>query len=313
MEELIKGTTAYKIFCREAEAGRLAHAYMLSFEDAAYLRDALKIFALRFFGAEDGERPGGQILRETFPDCRIYPEQGKKFNAEAAVALIEDCAMKPSAGDKKLYVISSFDECSAIVQNKLLKVIEEPPAGVSFLLGAAALPPVLPTILSRVRLLEIPLFSAGQIFSALERRFPHGALNREAAEGCGGVLSAAEALAGGRFTEIHSAALELLSATDEGEAGLLSLKYGDSKYKKEILSEVQRLCLSAACAGVSGKTNGAEGALVSRWGVPALIRGAEIFGESMRDLKFNAYFSALLCGAMFKLIEEKNKWQKLSE
>ena len=119
MEQLIKGTTAYKIFCREAEAGRLAHAYMLSFEDAAYLRDALKIFALRFFGAEDGERPGGQILRETFPDCRIYPEQGKKFNAEAAVALIEDCAMKPSAGDKKLYVISSFDECSAIVQNKL--------------------------------------------------------------------------------------------------------------------------------------------------------------------------------------------------
>ena len=40
MEQLIKGSTAYKIFCREAEAGRLAHAYMLSFNDPANLRRA---------------------------------------------------------------------------------------------------------------------------------------------------------------------------------------------------------------------------------------------------------------------------------
>ena len=163
MEALIGQTTAYKIFCREAEAGRLAHAYMLCFEDADFLRDALKIFALRFFGTDAGERLGGQILREAYPDCRIYPEQGKKFNAEAAVALIEDCAMRPSAGDKKLYVISSFEDCSAVVQNKLLKVVEEPPDGVSFLLGATTLSPVLPTILSRVRLLEVPPFTSEQI------------------------------------------------------------------------------------------------------------------------------------------------------
>ena len=63
-------------------------------------------------------------------------------------ALIEDCAMRPSAGDKKLYVISSFEDCSAVVQNKLLKVVEEPPDGVSFLLGATTLSPVLPTMYS---------------------------------------------------------------------------------------------------------------------------------------------------------------------
>ena len=88
MEILIKNSSAYKIFCREAEAGRLAHAYMLSFEDSAYLRDALKIFALRYFSVSAEDKAGGQILREAFPDCKIYPEQGKKFNAEAAVALI---------------------------------------------------------------------------------------------------------------------------------------------------------------------------------------------------------------------------------
>lgn len=313
METLIKNTTAYKIFCREAEAGRLAHAYMLFFEDGVYLRDALKIFALRFFSTQRDERLGGQILRESFPDCKIYPEQGKKFNAEAAVALIEDCAMKPSAGDKKLYVISSFEECSAIVQNKLLKIIEEPPEGVTFILGATSLAPVLTTIRSRVRLLEVPPFPAEQIVAALARKMVTGQAARQAAVSCGGVLSIAEALAGGQFNEIHSAALEILSAKTVGEAGPVSLKFGESKYKKEILSEVQRLCLAAARAGAAGGGDGECKTLLQRWRIPALLTGAEVFGAAMRDLKFNAYYPALLYSAMLRLIEENNKWQKLSE
>ena len=312
MRQLLQESQAYKIFCREAEAGRLAHAYMLSFEDTAYLRDALKIFALRFFGVTENDALGGRIMRESFSDCRIFPEQGKKFNVEAAAALIEDSAMKPSEGEKKLYLISSFEECSAVVQNKLLKVIEEPPAGVSFILGAASLSPVLSTILSRVRLLEIPPFTSDGIYAALERKNPGGALNRQAAESCGGVLSAAEALAGGQFSEIHSAALDILSSRGEGDAGIISLKYGDTKYKREILSEVQRLCLAAVRAP-SGNADRESRALLSRWSVPALLAGAEIFGGAVRDLKFNAYFPALLYSAMLSMTEENNKWQKLSE
>ena len=313
MDILIKNATAYKIFCREAEAGRLAHAYMVSYEDAAYLREALKIFALRFFGAERGAGLGGQIERETYPDCKIYPERDKKFNAEAAEDLIEDSAMRPVYGDKKLYVISSFDECSAIVQNKLLKVIEEPPAGVSFILGATTLSPVLPTILSRVRLLEIPPFTVEQIYSALERRNAGGAYNRVAAESCGGVLGVAVALAEGQFAEVHSAAQEILSAKDAGAAGAISLKYADSKYKKQILAEVQRLCFAAARGLSRGDLSGEIGQIAYGWRLPALIAGAEIYGGAMRDLKFNAYYSALLFSAMLKMIEENNKWQKLSE
>ena len=79
MRQLLQESQAYKILCREAEAGRLAHAYMLSFEDTAYLRDALKIFALRFFGVTENDALGGRIMRESFPDCRIFPEQGKKI------------------------------------------------------------------------------------------------------------------------------------------------------------------------------------------------------------------------------------------
>ena len=312
MEALIKQTTAYNIFCREAASGRLAHAYMVSFEDGAYLREALKIFAVRFFGEDGGI--AARIARESYPDCRIFPEPGKKFNAEAAAALAEDCAMRPSEGDKKLYAISSFEECSPIVQNKLLKMIEEPPEGVAFILGAASLAPVLPTILSRVRLLEIPPFSPEQIYSALCRKNGGGPLALQAAESCGGVFSVAEAFAGGQYFEVHTAAWEILSASDAGEAGLISLKYGDSKYKRQILAEAQRMCLAAARALQSGGTgDGDVRALAAKLGLPALLRGAELFGEAMRDLKSNAYYPALLFGAMLTLIQENDRWQKLSE
>ncbi len=310
MDKLIKNTTAYRIFCREAEAGRLAHAYMLSFEDGVNLRRALVVFALRFFGFAEDDARGGQIARGAYPDCKLLPEEGKKFNAEAAAALVEDCAMRPVAGDKKLYVISGFDECSAVVQNKLLKVIEEPPEGVSFILGAASLSPVLPTILSRVRLLEIAPFTEEEIFAALERNFPGGQFNRAAAASCGGVYGAAAALAGGEFAGVHSAAVELLSVRDFGGAGVLSLRYGDSGHKRQIVAEMQRLCCGAARAHASGAGDADMRRLALLWRLPALLLGAEKLSSALRDLRFNAYFPALLYGVLTEMIEENKKWQK---
>lgn len=313
MERLTEGSAAYKIFCREAQSGRLAHAYMLHLGDAANLRRALYVFALRFFGTTAEEKPGGQILRGTYPDCKMLPEEGKKFNAEAAVALIEDSAMKPSAGDKKLYLISAFDECSAVVQNKLLKLIEEPPKGVSFILGAASLSPVLPTILSRVRLLEIAPFTEREIYEALERNFAGGQFNAQAAASCGGVYGVAEAYAHGRFAEVHGAAMELLSARDRGSSGVLSLRYADSKYRREVVSEMQRLCLGAVKAQVCGGQDEDMKKLQLLWRQGALLRGAEILSAALRDIKFNAYYPALLYSVLSGMIEENERWQKLSE
>lgn len=311
MEKLIRSTSAYRIFCREAEAGRLAHAYMLTLGDPDNLRSALKIFAARFFGAEEGGEDEARVMRETFPDMRVYPEPGKKFNAEEASGLTEDSAMRPSAGDRKLYVISGIDECSAIVQNKLLKVIEEPMEGVFFILGACSQVSVLPTVISRVRVLEIPPFTTAEIFGALERMRPGGALNMRAAETCAGVLGTAQRLSGGGLEEITGAAADILAASDTGEAGEVSLKYANAEEKRQILAECRRMLLSAAKAKQKGLDD--EYGLTERYSLPALIRGSEIFGEAMRDLKFNAYFPALLYDVLLKLAEENDKWRKLSE
>ncbi|MDE6372870.1 MAG: hypothetical protein K2L72_00045, partial [Clostridia bacterium] len=240
MKRLICGTAAYKIFGGDAAAERLSHAYMLFFADERNLRAALKLFALKFFGEDENTRGGRLILSEGLTDLKVYPAADKKLTADVAAAIVEDAALRPLEYDKKLYIISGFNEASPIFQNKLLKILEEPPAGVHFLLGATTLSPVLDTVKSRVKMLEIPLFTPTQIFAALERE-GNNPLNREASEACGGVLGVAQnMLSGGWYAETVNAAREICSASTVGEAADAAVKYGDFKYKRDLLAEMQR-------------------------------------------------------------------------
>jgi DNA polymerase-3 subunit delta' len=112
------------------------------------------------------------IIDEGLPDLKIYPKKDSKLSVADANEIIDDSALKPVEGDKKLYIISDFDTTAPLFQNKLLKILEEPPEGVYFLLGASSLSPILSTIRSRVKLLEIQPFSDEQIISARKRDCP---------------------------------------------------------------------------------------------------------------------------------------------
>lgn len=299
MERLVCGTAAYKIFCGDRESGRLSHAYMLYFADERNLRDALKLFALKFFEESKDTRSGRLILSEGLPDLKVYPLPDKKLTAADAAAIVEDAALKPLEYDRKLYIISDFNNASPIFQNKLLKVLEEPPAGVHFLLGATALSPVLDTVKSRVKTLEIPLFSSGEISAALERAGSNS-LNAQAAEACGGVLGIAQnMLSGGWYQEVVSAAEEICAAATVGKAVSAAAKYADFKYKKELLSEMQRKYFAELKKYASdGEYDG------------ALSKGAVSFAvgqlnAAFGDLKFNANFSSLLYDFLLRVASIK--------
>lgn len=114
MKDLICGTAAYKIFCGDAQADKLSHAYMLYFADERNLRAALKLFALKFFGESSDTRGGRLIEAEGLSDLKVYPAPDKKLTADVAAAIVEDAALRPLEYDKKLYVISGFNDASAI-------------------------------------------------------------------------------------------------------------------------------------------------------------------------------------------------------
>lgn len=303
MRELITRTAAYAAFSGDVRAGRISHAYMLYFQDAKRLRDALKIFALAFFGSDGRDDDGKRILGESFPDARFFPDEGKKFNAEAAGELLSDSALKPLERDKKLFIVDGFNDAAPIIQNKLLKTLEEPEAGVHFLLGATTLAPVLDTVKSRVKTLTIPPFSENEIFAALEREGANP-LNRQAAASCGGHLGIAESMVnGGWFAEVNAAAEEICGTMDLGKVGEVAIKYGDIKYKTELLSAISQKYRAALADGVNGGKSLLE--------TPALIYALQCADGACRDLKFNAFFQGLLYDLMLRIIKENDKWLKL--
>ncbi len=308
MYTLLSQTTAYKILKGDVRANRASHAYLLYFPDAANLRRALKFFAVALCGKDMSSREGGLIMSESFSDAKIYPAEGKKLSVADADDIASDCALKPIEGDKKIFIISSFEEASPVVQNKLLKGLEEPPSGVHFLLGATTLSPVLQTVISRVRLLEIQPFTPSDIAAALDRAGGDKARNAAAAESCGGVLGEAQAMVSGAwFDEILTAAEEISRADTIEKAGAICLKYGETARKEELLRQVQRIYFNrlSDCAKRGAKGDGA-------FVLPALIFAVRAVNDALADLKFNANFSNLLYDFALKVITENNRWKKLS-
>ncbi len=305
MERLIKGTVAYKILLGDRLGGRLSHAYMLHFPDAANLRAALRIFALALFGADRDSRDGRLILSEGLPDMRVYPPVGQKLAVAQATEIIDDAAIRPVERGIKLYIISDFDGASPIFQNKLLKVLEEPPEGVYFLLGAATLAPVLDTVKSRVRLLEIPPFTAEEIYAALERG-GHDERNGEISRAAGGILgNAQKMLGGGWFERVHSAAKELCAAGDINSALAAAVRYSGIAEKSELLAEMQRLYFAELKKYAEDENYRAPLC------AGALITATECADRAQRDLKFNANFAALLSDVVLKVATENARWLKL--
>lgn len=303
MKKLIFGTAAYTAFSGDIKSNRISHAYMLHFQDGKNMREVLKLFALKFFGVTESDADGRRILNESFSDLKVFPEDGKKFTVEAASALLADCALKPLERDKKLFIISGFNEAAPLVQNKLLKTLEEPLEGVYFLLGATTLAPVLDTVKSRVKTLTIPPFSESEIYAALERK-ESNPLNRQAAESCQGIFGVAENMvSGGWFAEVNSAAEEICSTTDIGRVGTVVIKYGDIKYKTELLSAIALRYHKMLEESVRGKKSCFE--------TPALIYAGKCADKAGRDLKFNAFFQGLLYDLMLRIIEENDRWLKL--
>ena len=80
-------------------------------------------------------------------------------------------AFKPTMGEKKVMLIWLPEKMNTEASNKLLKLLEEPPAGTVFLLVSEEVEAILPTIRSRTQLLIVPPLTSEDIAGTLIRRY----------------------------------------------------------------------------------------------------------------------------------------------
>lgn len=206
-----------------AQTRDMARATLVLFPDEKYLRPYLLECAKAFFGAADGSREARLIEKESYLDCKLLPQAGGKLTAETVAFLSDDILLSPAEGARKLYVLDAFHTAAPLLQNKLLKMLEEPPRGVYFLLGACGEQSLLKTVLSRVSKLTVPLFSASEIEGALTRNYGSDAGIARAAAMCGGKYSVAERLLS--ESEDFRLAAEFL----RGDAVAVCREVGDKK------------------------------------------------------------------------------------
>lgn len=240
MQTLLENTQAYRLLKRESEENRLSHAYLLLWDDPKILRSGIKFFAKLFF-LQAGEvgRVSRLINGENFADCVFLPEEGKKLTVEDAERIKEESQLRPVEGEKKLFVLTDFSQANAQTQNKLLKLLEEPPKGVYFLLGATSSFSILPTVLSRTKTLEIQPFSVEDAAKYLYRlygdKYDEGRYTFCAVASGGKIGEAQDALKNDEYARLLESGFAL-ALTPQKKLPALVRQMGECKKQKELLS-----------------------------------------------------------------------------
>ena len=285
---------------------------LIVFPDAKYLRALLKECAKAFFGKEN-ERRNALIEEETFADCIVLPAAGAKLSVDDAARVVDESLLHPVEEDKKLFVLDAFDTASTLVQNKLLKILEEPPAGVYFLLGASGEGAVLPTVLSRVRKLNVPPFAEEAVLAALNRNHAGEKELARAAAASGGVYSLAEGVVSGGEN------FRIAERLFEGkELEKLCREAGDIKDRGAFFAAL-RLTARDMLFYRTGQERFASlkgenlKRLAKTYPEGALLSAARFIGEAQREVEFNASMRQALYTLGLRIQEEKTKWQKLSQ
>lgn len=146
------------IFTKLIKENKLPHAILLESTDrsGAY-KTALNI-AQALLCESDADIPCGEcvpcikVISGNHPDIyTLEPEQdGKLIKVDAIRAMREDAFLKPNEAGCKIYIIRSAELMNDNAQNALLKILEEPPENVFFILCSGSADRMLETILSRV-------------------------------------------------------------------------------------------------------------------------------------------------------------------
>ncbi len=141
----------------------LSHAYLiLALPEPGYQTARALAGAMICSCADPARRPCGQCR-----DCRkaaegVHPDiititrptddrgrQKREIYVEQIRALVADSVVLPNEAERKVYILRDADAMNPAAQNALLKLLEEPPRFVSFILVAESAAALLETVRSR--------------------------------------------------------------------------------------------------------------------------------------------------------------------
>ncbi len=179
-----------------AERGAV-HAYLFVGPAGSTKLQAARAFAsVLLTGAEDADdRAASLVLRGEHPDVREVQRVGPRISADQAKAIIHEASLTPSEGTRKVMILDEFHLLSPEGAGRLLKVIEEPPDTVTFLILADFVPHDLITISSRCARIDFRAIGPDVVAARLVSEGVNPAAAMAAARASHGDLDRARVLA----------------------------------------------------------------------------------------------------------------------
>ncbi len=146
---------------------KLSHAYIVSSASERAREDKAFYLAAKMLCRGEGERPCGacrdcrKVRSRVHPDLavieRISDDKGKQKKeilVDQVRAMGADAYVLPNEAAAKVYIIKDADTMNEQAQNAALKIFEEPPKGVHFILCVSNPERLLATVRSRCVLLS---------------------------------------------------------------------------------------------------------------------------------------------------------------
>lgn len=297
----------------------LSHAYLIEGIGGSGRHTVASLIAKALVCTGNGEKPCGNCLAcrkvglGEHPDVKTIslPKDRKSFGVDTVRSVRDDAFLVPSESDRQVFLLENAEAMTVPAQNALLKVLEEPPASVTFLLLTDSLSAIIPTILSRVSLLHTERLSKEQLDGFLAANEPKAEKMKESdPKGYEALLRLADGSAGRALSlfgsrkegqeakEISAAAhvIELLAGGTHPELMLFLNGAAQTRDSLARLCSLLSLALrdlvavrtakNAVCLFYSERQTASEQA--DRLTIAALLKMQQLAAKAENDLNANA-------------------------
>ena len=138
-----------KLLLNSFKNNKLVQAYLFISNDKSFLLDYAIAFSKKLITENYDEKICNMIDNNNYPELKIIEPTNNIIKKEQLLDLQQSFQVKPTLGDKLVYIICGADKLHVSSANTILKFLEEPSENIVAILLTDNLNKVLPTIKSR--------------------------------------------------------------------------------------------------------------------------------------------------------------------
>ena len=304
-------------------AAENVHAYMLCGPRGTGKKSIARLCAMTALCRGEGAKPCGacgpcrRVLSDTHPDVHtVLPEKGKQtIGVNVLRDVLAEVGVKSFEASAKVLVFPEAERMTPAAQNCLLKTLEEPPQDTVFFLITEQPGSLLPTIVSRCRVIrfhplsqedcEKRLCALGLTQSDAKRR-------ARMAEGCvGKALEIDEE----RLALMEKLTQDVFSVHRAGDVLAVVNLYKDDKERQKMVMDLLESAVRdilLAQAGSSSLEDGGYAREAENYARAVPLAGglalASAIARSRMMIAGNVSFAAAFESVLLKISEEYAKW-----